>query len=450
MKYPDGFIWGVASSAIQIEGYPREDGGGESVWEKFCTRPGSIAGDDDISIATDSYHRYEEDISLIAEMGVKNYRFSTSWARIDPFGDGNWNEKGLEYYDRVVNCCLENGIEPWVTLHHWELPQALEDRGGWRVLETAQAFARFAGMMAQRFKGRVQRYFTINEMQCVLQLGYKFGIHAPGCKLDLEGQFACYKSFLLANGYAQRAVKAADENAQVGFASTGRLCYPETNSPEDMEAARRASFRLFDDDWIFTHSMSMDPICRGELHPEPGSQLEQLARQITPEEWKIIHCPPDFVGVNVYNGAEVRATADGGEEYVPRYTGYPKTALKWPVTERVMNEGILHLWRRYGIPLYITENGLSCNDKIYLDGKVHDADRIDFLTRYLRQLQIGMEEADVRGYFHWSLADNFEWHSGYGDRFGLVYIDYPSQRRIMKDSALWYKGVVASNGESLT
>lgn len=448
MKFPKDFVWGAASSAIQIEGHPFADGGGESVWDRFCAKKGSIHANADASVACDSYHRYAEDIQALSQMGLKAYRFSTSWARIDPLGDGNWNAGGLAYYDRLVDLCIERGIEPYVTLHHWELPQALEDRGGWINPETAHAFARFAGMMAAHFKGRVKYYFTLNEPQCVLHLGYDKGVHAPGRMLDQKSLFLCFKHMAMAHGLSQRAIKAADECASVGIASTGRLCYPESASQEDMLAAERATFRLFDDDWAFTHGPMLEAICFGRFLPCKNTNLEKLAAEITAQEWEIIHCRPDFLGVNVYNGSCIRA--DGGDEiYVPRPTGYPMTALKWPVTERVMNEGIGFLYKRYGLPIYITENGLSCNDRIYLDGRVHDPDRIDFLTRYLRELNRGMEIADVRGYFQWSLTDNFEWHEGYKERFGLVYIDYPTQRRILKDSAYWYKEVAESNGEAI-
>ena len=448
MKFPKDFVWGAASSSIQIEGSSFADGGGESVWDRFCSLPGKIAQGADASVACDSYNRFEEDIEALVQMGLKAYRFSTSWARIDPKGDGNWNEAGFAYYDRLVNALLDKGIEPYVTLHHWELPQALEDKGGWLNAETAHAFGRFAAMMAMRFRGRVKYYFTLNEPECVLHLGYDKGWHAPGRTLDQRGLFACWKHMMMAHGLSMRAVKAADENAQVGLASTGRLCYPETDSAQDFAAAECATFRLFDDDWAFTHGPVLDAICFGRFPECTGTKLEKLAAEITSGEWEIIHCRPDFLGVNVYNGSCVRAEGDG-EYYVPRYTGYPLTAIKWPVTEQVMNGGLLHLWNRYGLPIYITENGLSCNDKVYLDGKVHDPDRIDFLTRYLREMNKCMKKADVRGYFHWSLTDNFEWHSGYTERFGLVYIDYPTQKRILKDSALWYKEIAASNGEKL-
>ena len=448
MAFAKDFVWGAASSAIQIEGSPLADGGGESVWDRFCSIPGKVAGGVNASVACDSYHRYEEDVTMLEAMGLKAYRFSTSWARIDPRGDGSWNAAGLAYYDRLVNLLLEKGIEPYVTLHHWELPQALEEHGGWLNPETAQAFGRFAGMMAEHFRGRVRMYFTLNEPQCILHLGYHQGLHAPGRHLDQRGLFACWKHLMMAHGLAMRAIKATDAAAQAGLASTGRLCYPETDSAQDLAAAERATFRVFDDDWLFHHGVVLDAICKGSFAPCPGTRLEALAQELSKEDWEIIHCPPDFIGLNVYNGNCVRADGDG-EAYVPRPAGYPLTALKWPVTERVMHEGVGHIWKRYGLPIYITENGQSCNDRIFLDGAVHDPDRIDFLARYLGELKKCAQTADIRGYFHWSLTDNFEWHSGYGERFGLVYVDYASQKRILKDSACWYREIAASNGASL-
>lgn len=443
------FVWGAASSAYQIEGSPQADGGGVSVWDVFCDQPDNIFEGDDGKTACDAYHRYAEDIGLLASTGLKAYRFSISWTRVDPLGEGRWNEAGFEYYDKVIDCCLENGVEPYLTLHHWELPQALEDKGGWLKRETAEAFARFAGECARRLKGRVSHYFTLNEPECVLNLGYKLAIHAPGKKYGLEGQFECWKNMMLAHGMAQRAVKAEDPAALVGLASTGRLCYAGSDSPGDKEAAYTATFELSDDDWLFTHTPTLDAICFGRFPDCPGTELEKLAAGVSPEEWRTMNAAPDFIGINVYNGNEVRAGADGKPEYVERYTGFPRTALKWPVTPGVMRGGILNIWRRYGLPIYITEDGQGCNDRIFLDGKVHDPDRIDFLTRYLRELREAARTADIRGYFHWSLTDNFEWSSGYADRFGLIFIDYPTQRRIPKDSAYWYSKIVESNGEDL-
>ena len=440
MTFPKDFLWGAASSAYQIEGWSTADGGGVSIWDTFSHTPGKVAYGDNGDIACDSYHRYDEDVALLKEMGAKAYRFSTSWARIDPKGDGNWNEAGLAYYDNLVNLCLEKGIIPYMTLYHWELPQALEDRGGWRVRETAEAFGRFSGMMAEHFKGRVKHYFTLNEPQCSTSLGYQQGLHAPGLKLERPEVFRVLVNQMIAHGLSQRAIKAVDPDAIVGLASTGNLCYPATETPENIAAAREATFSTAEDFWVFTHHWLLDPICLGRF-PE-GTFLEPLAQTVTAEEMAIIHTVPDMLGYNIYNGHEVRAGAEG-TEFVPKYPGYPRTGLKWPVTPEVLDWGVRFLQERYGLPGFITENGLSCNDKIYLDGKVHDLDRIDFLSRYLNCLNRAIEHgADIRGYFHWSLTDNFEWHSGYGDRFGLVFMDYSTQNRIPKDSFHWYKNVI--------
>ena len=444
--FPKDFLWGAASSAYQIEGYSLEDGGGASIWDTFAHTPGKIAYEDNGDIACDSYHRYEEDLELLKELGVKAYRFSTSWARIDPHADGCWNQAGIAYYDKIVDGCLARGIEPYITLYHWELPQSAEDRGGWRNEETAYAFGRFAKMMAEHFKGRVKNYFTLNEPQCTTSLGHQQGIHAPGLKMDLQTQFRVHVHQMLAHGLAQRAIKETDPTAIVGIASTGNLCYPETDA--DIEAARKATFATAEEFWIFTHQWLLDPICLGRFPDCAGTALEPLVRTVSAEQLEIIHTVPDILGFNVYNGHAIRASGDGFE-YVAKYPGYPRTALKWPVTPEVLDYGMRFLHERYGKPMYITENGLSCNDKIYLDGKVHDLDRIDFLARYLTCLNQAIENgADIRGFFHWALTDNFEWHSGFGERFGLVFVDYPTVTRIPKDSFHWYKEVIRTGNVS--
>ena len=442
IKFPADFVWGAASAAYQIEGYDLEDGGGASIWRTFSHTPGKVAWGDNGDIACDSYHRLEEDLDLLAQAGAKAYRFSTSWSRVDPKADGNWNAAGIAYYDRLVNGCLERGITPYMTLYHWELPQAAEDRGGWQVRETAEAFGRFAGMMAQHFRGRVKNYFTLNEPQCTVSLGYQQGIHAPGKTLPREAVFGCWVNQLLAHGYSFRAIKAADPDAVVGIASTGNLCYPARETPENIEAARQATFATNEDFWVFTHHWLLDPICFGKFPECPGSWLEPLAAAVSAEDLEIIHAVPDMLGYNIYNGHEICLT-ETGWDFAPKYRGYPRTALKWPVTEGVLNWGVRFVQERYGLPGYITENGLSCNDKIYLDGQVHDPDRIDFLTRYLRCLGKAVESGcGLKGYFHWSLTDNFEWHSGYCDRFGIIYMDYENLKRIPKDSYYWYSQVM--------
>ena len=441
-RFPEGFIWGAASSAYQIEGYATEDGGGKSIWDKFTHTEGKIAYGDNGDVACDSYHRYMEDIMLVKNAGMHAYRFSTSWARIDPNADGNWNEAGLAYYDKVVDACLDNGIVPYMTLYHWELPQSAQDRGGWQIRDTAEAFGRFAGMMAEHFKGRVNNYFTLNEPQCTVNMGYVQGLHAPGLHLDLQGEFSCWKHQLLAHGIAQRAIKAVDPEAVVGIASTGNLCYPSVETEENVIAARKATFSTDAAWWTFSHQWLLDPICLGHFPEDGCPELWELVSSVSAEEMEIIHTVPDFLGYNIYNGHEVKATVDSYEQ-VSRYPGFPRTGIKWPVSPEVMDYGVRFLSERYDLPAFISENGLSCNDRVYLDGKVHDVERIDFLTRYLSCLCRAVENgAKLIGYFQWSLTDNFEWHSGYGERFGLVYVDLPSGTRTPKDSYYWYKDII--------
>jgi beta-glucosidase len=453
MAFPEGFLWGAASAAYQIEGGAAEGGRTPTIWDTFSHTPGKTRGGATGDTACDSYHRWSEDLDLVAQAGLKNYRFGIGWTRIFPTIDETPNPAGLAYYDAIVNGCLERGITPWMTIYHWDLPQYLEDRGGWRSPETAKAMGRLAGVLAKHFKGRVQNYFTINEPQCAAGLGYGCGEHAPGLCLPDAQLFQCVRNLVLAHGYAAGAIRQADADAKVGYVSTGRLCYPQTERPEDVEAARAASFAICtkeENSWWFNHNVYLDPVVCGAWPEEcAGTLLEPLIAQIPEQELRIAHQVPDFIGINVYNGREARATEDGWE-MTKHYPGYPRTALKWPVTPEVMDFGMLYLQQRYHLPLLITENGQSCNDRIFLDGGVHDADRIDFLHRYLSALEKGIRRgSDVRGYFHWSLTDNYEWASGYEDRFGLVYVDYRNMQRIPKDSYRWYAHTAATNGSEL-
>lgn len=426
MSFPEGFLWGAASSAYQIEGGAHDGGRGESIWDVFSHTPGRTKHGDTGDVAADSYHRWREDIALLKEMGLDAYRFSVSWPRIDPSGDGRWNEAGLDYYDGLVDALLEAEIEPWVTLYHWDLPQALQVRGGWKSSETVRAFAGYAAKMGERFKGRVRHWFTFNEPQCFIGMGCGTGEHAPGLKLDDDSLAACWENFCVAHSLAAAALHGVDGGSLVGIASTGRVCYPASRTPEDVEAARQATFALPQGARSFSYALALDPLCREERFVRP-----------------------DFLGLNLYNGTAVHMGEQGPEE-LAYPTGGPRTAMGWPVTPEIMEWAPRFLGERYGLPMVVSENGVSCLDKFFLDGQVHDPQRIDFLTRYLRALGRAMDSgADVRGYFHWSLTDNFEWAEGYGQRFGLAYLDYATGARKLKDSGRWYARVVASNGQVL-
>lgn len=420
-NFPENFLWGAASASYQIEGGVNEGGRGKSIWDVFSHTPGRIRNDDTGDTACDSYHRWREDVRLAKEMGLRAYRFSTAWPRVAPNGDTNWNPEGLAYYDQLVDALLEAGIEPWVTLYHWDLPQALEEKGGWQNTDTAYAFAAYAEKMAEHFKGRVTRWMTINEPQCFIGMGYGSGEHAPGLRLDGDAYGQCWRNARLAHALAADALHRVDGNNQVGLASTGNVWYPASGRAEDVEAARRLMFAKPSGTGSFLFGMILDGL------------TDKL----------------DFIGLNIYHGAAARM-GDNGPLPVEFPAGFPQTAMGWPVAPEALEWGPRLIHERYGLPIYITENGLSCRDWISLDGKVHDPQRTDFLTRYLRALSRAVESgADVRGYFHWSLTDNFEWAEGYGQRFGLAYVDYASKERTLKDSGIWYADVIRTNGGNL-
>ena len=420
MTFPENFLWGAASASYQIEGGVDEGGRGVSIWDTFSHTPGNIKNGDTGDAAADSFHRWQEDVQLVKDMGLGAYRFSIAWPRIDPNGDGSWNPKGFAYYDRLVDALLEAGVQPWVTLYHWDLPQALQDQGGWQSEETVQRYTAYEKQVAEHFKGRVRHWFTFNEPQCFIGLGYGSGEHAPGLQLpdgDLE---ICWKNFRLAHNLAYDALHQVDQDYLVGLASTGTVYYPASDREEDIDAARQLTFALPQGVRSFSHTLALED-----------------TRKL------------DFIGVNLYHGVPAQM-GKHGPEAVPFPTGFPRTAMGWPVTPEALEWGVRFLCERYQLPLYVSENGLSCADRVFLDGSVHDPQRIDFLTRYLQALRRGIQAgADVRGYFHWSLTDNFEWAEGYAQRFGLVYVDYPTGTRIPKDSARWYREVIESNGALL-
>jgi len=447
MPFPSDFIWGAGSAAYQTEGAWNEDGKGESIWDEFCRRKGAIRNGDTGETACDAYRRYPEDIRLMKDMGLKAYRFSLSWPRILPEGRGKANEKGLAFYDALVDMLLENGIAPYVTLYHWDLPYALHTEGGWLSRKTAEAFSEFAYLVAKRFDGRVRDYITMNEPQCFIAQGYARGVHAPGLTLPDDQVALCMHNALLAHGLAVDSLRSGSAAPlNIGIVSTGRVCCPAGDTPRAREAAKAAAFSFAQEDWYYTHHWVLDPAILGGYPENSPAVVGRLGRCVPARDFDIIRAKTDYIGLNVYHGCYV----DDGGGYVPPYPGYPRTAFKWPITPEAIRFGSVWLYERYGLPVVVTENGLSCNDKIYLDGKVHDPDRIDFLQRYLNELKKACEEGvPVRGYFHWSLTDNFEWSSGYDERFGLVYVDYPTQRRIPKDSSFWYAEVVKSNGANI-
>lgn len=463
MPFRSDFVWGAASSAYQIEGASNRDGKGPSVWDVFANTPGKIIHNQTGNTACCHYDNYIEDIDLMKSLGIRAYRFSIAWTRIFPYGDHRLNQAGLDYYDNLVRYCLSSHITPYITLFHWDLPEALEKKGGWTNRDTAKAFADYAAFVTNHFSDRVKHFITINEPQIISFLGYHTGTYAPGLKLGVSDTMKTTHYLALAHGLAVKAMRtAAVSPIEIGFASTGDLCYPSSTDSADIDAARQMSFSTRKDNWAFNHHIFCDMTCLGKYPVIEGTYLEHAIKEeyidgqkvpriyedfpfVEPGDIKLIHQPIDFIGFNIYNGHEVNSLG-----FMPKIPGGPRTALKWPITPAVMNWSLRFLHDRYHLPFYITENGLSCNDFIYQDGKVHDAARIDFLSRYIKELEKASDSGvDLRGYFHWSFTDNFEWSNGYEEHFGLIYIDYATQKRIPKDSAYWYRDLIASNGATL-
>ena len=351
------------------------------------------------------------------------------------------NQEGLNFYAELIDTLLENNIEPYITLYHWELPEALHQKGGWLNDEIVDWFGEYAALIAKNFGNRVKYFFTINEPQCFIGLGYLHGVHAPGYKCSVGETVRMSHNVLKAHGRAVQMIRQyASPDVKVGFAPTCGIPYPASDKAEDIEAAKKVMFGMPEDNnWTWNVSWWSDPVLLGHYPEEGLRRFSSYLPKITKDDMKLISEPIDMYGQNIYNGWEVKMGENGEPVSVPRYMGFPTTACGWPITPECLYWGPKFLYERYQKPIYITENGISCNDVISLDGEVHDPNRIDFEERYLGQLQRAISDgADVRGYFYWSLMDNFEWAEGYTQRFGLVYVDYRTGERILKDSAKWY------------
>ncbi len=453
MAFPKDFLWGTATSSYQIEGAALEDGKGPCIWDDVTHQPGHILDRSNGDVACDHYHRFREDVALMAKLGIRNYRFSINWSRVLPEGTGKVNEKGLQFYSDLVDCLLENGIRPFCTLYHWELPSALQRRGAWLNDDMPEWFAAYTQVIADRLGDRVKDFFTINEPQCVIGHGYATGLHAPCVKHDVPDLVYMIHNLLKSHGRAVQVLRERIPGVRVGYAPCADPCIPATDSPADIEAARKAYYGVSPEAKNFPWSLTWysDPVILGSY------PVEGLARygQYLPKGWEqdmaLICQPLDYYAQNIYQGRIIRAADNAqGYEIVPQPQGYPRTAIGWPITPDCLYWGPKMMTERYKLPLIITENGMSCHDAVSLDGKVHDPNRIDFTHRYLLALRRAVEEgAPVIGYFYWSYFDNFEWSCGYTERFGLTYVDYQTQARIPKDSAYWYQHVMETNGSEL-
>lgn len=453
MHFPPTFTWGVAAAACQIEGAADADGKGPSVWDHFAGQSGNVALGHTPAIACDHYHRFREDVAIMRSLGIQAYRLSLSWPRILPAGTGAPNPAGLAFYDRLIDALLEASITPWVTLFHWDFPLELFYRGGWLNRDSVSWFADYAAFVADAFSDRVRHWITLNEPQCFLGFGHLTGSNAPGLRLPLTDVLRAGHHVLLAHGAAVQALRAHSSSpVSIGWAPVGIVSVPDDpNSPADIAAARSAMAACCQ---LLTPSAGMtapvwsnswwaDPVVLG-CYPEDGMALAGAAMpHIRAGDMELISQPIDFYGANIYSAQRIRASAEGLPVLVPHHPGTSLSAFKWPIVPECLRWGPVFLHERYQLPVVLTENGISLADAPSLDGGVHDPVRIDFLDRHLEQLSLAIDDhAEVSGYFHWSILDNFEWAEGYQQRFGLVHVDYASQQRTPKDSAYHYADII--------
>ena len=461
MKFPENFVWGVAAAAYQIEGAASEEGKGLSVWDMFCRQPGKVLDGHTGDIACDHYRRFREDVATMKSLGVRNYRFSISWPRVIPAGTGTRNDRGLDFYENLVDELLAAGIRPWATLFHWDYPQELFCRGGWLNRDSADWFADYTRVIVERLSDRVGHWMTLNEPQCFIGFGHGTGTNAPGLKLGTAECLRAGHHVLLAHGKAVQVLRScARQPATVGWAPVGIVSLPKHSAnPHDIAAARQAMFSVNGGDAssmgmpanIWSNTWWGDPVVFGR-YPADGIEAAGPAMpEILPGDMETISQPIDFYGANIYSGTFYQAGANHEPVRLPHAANTPLSAFKWPVIPESLRWGPRFLHERYQLPVIVTENGISLSDWVALDGQVHDSQRIDFLQRYLAELRQAISDgAEVSGYFHWSILDNFEWAEGYKQRFGLVHVDYETQRRTPKDSALWFRDLIESNGETLT
>lgn len=441
LQFPENFLFGAATAAYQIEGAVTEDGRGQSIWDVFSHTAGRVHKGDNGDVACDHYHRWEQDLDLLVSLGVDAYRFSIAWPRVYPQGNGKLNRAGLDFYDRLIDGCVERGIKVFATLYHWDLPQALYLQGGWMERSTADAFARYAQLISEKLGDRIDALATFNEPWCSSILSHLMGIHAPG-ERNLENALAVVHGQHRAHGLAVQAMRATRPDLPLGIVLNAQAVRPASESTEDQTAAERHR--------AFHNGLFLDPLFCGKY---PDSVVESLADKM-PADWQAdmvtIHQPLDYWGLNYYTPEYV---TDGTQQdsVFPStrrvsLKNVPRTDIGWHVDASALSELLLHLNQQYDLPTcYITENGAAYNQQP-VDGIVNDQGRVDYLRDHLLALRNVMDQGiDIRGYFAWSLMDNFEWAEGYSMRFGLIHVNYSTQERVLKNSALWYRELIADH-----
>jgi beta-glucosidase len=446
--FPPEFVWGTATSAYQVEGSVSADGRGESIWDRHCRKPGAIDDGSSGDVACDHYRRYRDDVAMMRDLGVKAYRFSVAWPRVLPLGRGAVNSKGLDFYSRLVDCLLENGITPFATLYHWDLPQTLQDEGGWAARTTALAFADYAGVVARRLGDRVKSWITINEPWCVSLLSHQLGKHAPGIQ-HWPTALAAAHHVLLAHGLAVPVIRRECPKAEVGITLNFEPAVPASRSAADVDAARHSdgSFNRWFLDPIFGRRYPADMVAD---YARAGHIPTSGVPEAKGGDFAIIAAPTDFLGVNYYTRKIARSETVPEAENAPALLSLPPaselTTMGWEVCPEAFYQLLCRLEFDYAPPkMYVTENGSAWPDVVAADGKVHDGQRLRYLQSHLaatgRAIQAG---ARVAGYFAWSLLDNFEWERGYTQRFGIVHVDYGTQLRTPKESALYYRDTIGA------
>ena len=445
-KFPEGFVWGVAAASYQVEGAWNEDGKGPSVWDMFCRKPGAVWQGQTGDVACDHYHRYPEDVALIKALGAKAYRLSISWPRVLPTGTGTVNAKGLDFYDRLVDELLGAGIDPYITLFHWDYPYELYCRGGWLNPDSSDWFGDYTSVVVKKLSDRVSHWMTLNEPQVYLGAGHQDGRHAPGLQLDFHEVLQASHNSLLAHGKSVMAIRAnAVQKPVIGFAPIGSVHFPASSAPADVEAARKQMFAVTKKN-VWNVAWFSDPIFF-KHYPADGVALYGAAvPEVKAGDMEIIGQPLDFYGVNIYTGVRIKAGDNGQPVEAGDPVGGPRNAYNWTVSPESLYWGPRFLWERYQTPIMITENGMANVDPVSLDGEVHDPQRMDYIRRYLTELRRAITDgADIRGYFYWSILDNFEWAVAYQQRFGIIHVDYTTQKRTPKDSYGLYQRIIAQN-----
>ena len=442
LQFPNNFLWGTATASYQIEGACDEDGKGQSIWDLFSHTPRRIYGDDTGDIACDHYHRYKEDVENMKKLGLKAYRFSISWARVIPEGTGKVNKAGLDFYDRLVDELLKADIEPFVTLYHWDLPQALQQEGGWKNRDLVGYFADYTSLIAHHLKDRVHHWITHNEPWVVSFLGHAYGVHAPGI-MDFGTALQVSHHLLLSHSRGAEVLKdLGDENTRVGITLNLSPVHPASRKEEDIKAAKRGDG--------YVNRWFLDPLFKGAYPPDMWEYYQDKVPQILPGDMSIIATRIGFLGVNYYTRWIVKHNL---QEKILKFSfSKPKeaeyTEMGWEVYPLGIYEILKRVQNDYSPPIiYITENGAAFPDRLDEEGKVRDDQRTSYLKEHLSFAHKAIEEGvRLKGYFVWSLMDNFEWTYGYSKRFGLIYMDYPTQKRIFKESTHWYKAVIENNG----